>query len=213
MYHPHSKSNQRIEPALWGLVLTRENAVSILNDAPPSFLNRRSIITYLGYDNILIITQPSLSSCVQVIDGNVPILSAFEQYDIQEIAGESKQDNIILDESAPSPLEVVFGTEPEHNWCFYYQTASLAFQRGEYETVLDIKQKAKRAGFSAQDPVEWMPFLQAAILLEDYEQANEMARFIKKDSFLQLQVCNILPQKDAFNEEMKDFIRKTFCIN
>jgi hypothetical protein len=51
-------------------------------------------------------------------------------------------------------------------------------------------------------------------LLEDYEQANEMARFIKKDSFLQMQVCNILPQKDVFNkEEMKDFIRKTFCIN
>jgi hypothetical protein len=213
MYHPQSKSNERIEPALWGLVLTRENAVSILNDAPPSFLNRRSIVTYLGYDNILIITQPSLSSCVQVIDSNMPIVSAYEQYDIEMIASESNQNNILLDEDHAPLSDLVFGSEPQHDWCFYYQTASLAFQRGEYETVLEIKQKAKRAGFFAQDPVEWMPFLQSAILLEDYEQASEMVRFIKKDSFLQLQVCSILPQKDVFNEEMKDFIRKTFCIN
>ena len=213
IYHPQSMDSQRVEPAIWGLVLNRESAVSILNHAKPSFVNRRSIITYLGYDNILIITQPSLSSCVLVIDGNMPIVSAYEQYDIQMVASESNQNNILLDVNHAPLSNLVFGSEPPHDWCFYYQTASLAFQRGEYETVLDIKQRAKREGFSAQDPVEWMPFLQSAILLEDYEQANEMARFIKKDSFLQLQVCNFLPQNSAFNEEMKDFIRKTFCIN
>jgi hypothetical protein len=176
-------------------------------------VNRRSIVTYLGYDNILIITQPSLSSCAHIIDGNMPIVSTYEQYDIQMVASESNQNNILIDVNHASLPDFVFGSAPQHDWCFYYQTASLAFQRGEYETVLDIKQKAKRAGFSPQDPVEWMPFLQSAILLEDYEQASELARFIKKDSFLQLQVCNFFPQNSLFNEEMKDFIRKTFCIN
>ncbi|MBL8050774.1 MAG: hypothetical protein JNM46_06085, partial [Anaerolineales bacterium] len=176
IYYPQSTNPQRAEPAIWGLVLNRESTMSILNHAAPTFLSRRSIITYLGYDDILILTQPSLSSCVQVIDGNLSFVSAFEQYDIQTIAGESNQSNIVLDQNTPPPLEVVFGTEPEHDWCYYYQMASLAFQRGEYETVLDIKQKAKRLGYSAKDPVEWIPFLQAAILLENYDEASELAR-------------------------------------
>ncbi|NJN80001.1 MAG: hypothetical protein HC797_05770 [Anaerolineales bacterium] len=212
IYHPQSQDENSPKPALWGLVLNRENTISILNQAKPELLNRRSIITYLGYDNILILTQPSLSSCVQVIDGNFPIVSEYEQYDIQAIASKSNQNNVILDYSASSPLEVVFGAEPQHEWCFYYQSASLAFQRGDYESVLDIKQKAKKLGFSAQDPVEWMPFLQAAILLEDYDQAVEIARFIKKSSFLELQACNYLRKLPNLGEQMDNFITKTFCI-
>lgn len=213
IYYPKSTQPQKIQPALSGLVLNRASVISILNHAELTFLNRRSIITNIGYDNILILTQPSLSSCVQVLDGNFPITSEYEQYDIQIIAGESNLSNIILDKKAPPPLEVVFGSEPEHDWCYYYQTASLAFQRGDYESVLDIKQKAERSGFSATDPVEWMPFLQAAILLEEYEQASEFARFIKRSSFLQAQACDNLQEMPNMNAEMNKYIQKTFCIN
>lgn len=213
IYYPESKNNQRVEPTLWGLVLNRESAISILNHAQPEFVNRRSIITYFGYDNILILTQPSSSSCVQVIDGNMPIVSEYEQYDIQLISSESNQNNIIVDENhAPLP-DVVFGTEPQHEWCFYYQTASFAFQQGDYETVLDIKKTAEKAGFAPKDPVEWMPFLQAAIILSDYDEATDLSRYIKKSSFLQLQACENLPKNARFDEQMKDFIEKTFCIN
>lgn len=213
IYYPESKNNQKVEPSLWGLVLNRESAISILNHAQPEFVNRRSIITYFGYDNILILTQPSSSSCVQIIDGNMPIVSDYEQYDIQLIASESKINNIILDETHAPPSDLVFGSEPQHEWCYYYQSASLAFQNGDYEKVLELKKTAEKAGFTAQDPVEWMPFLQAAILVSDYDEATQLSRYIKKSSFLQLQACENLPKNSNFDEQMKDFIQKTFCIN
>lgn len=213
IYYPESKNTQRVEPSLWGLVLNRESVTSILNQAQPKFINRRSITTYLGYDNILIFTQPSSSSCVQVIDGNIPMLSESEQYDIQMIASASNQNNIILDETHAPPPEFVFGSEPQLDWCFYYQTASLAFQNGQYEKVLEIKQTAEKAGFSPQDPVEWMPFLQAAILLSDDDAATQLSRLIKKSPFLQRQACENLPKLPNLDTQMNTFIQKTFCIN
>ncbi len=213
IYYPESKNNQRVEPMLWGLILNRESTISILNHAQPEFVNRRSIITYFGYDNILILTQPSASSCVQVIDGVSPIVSEYEQYDIQIVASESNQNNIVLDETHAPPPDLVFGSEPQHEWCFYYQKAVLAFQQGDYEKVLELKQNAEKAGFTPQDPVEWMPFLQASILLSDYDEAIQLSRFIKKSSFLQLQACENLPKTINFDQKMKDFTRETFCIN
>ena len=211
LYHPQSTNNQKVQPALWGLVLNQENTISILNNAEPALLNRRSIITYLGYDNILILTQPTPASCVQVIDGTLPFVSEYEQDDIHAISGESNLKNIVLDENPSPPLEVVFGTEPEHEWCYYYQTASLAFQRRDYETVLDIKQKAKKLGFSPEDPVEWMPFLHAALLLENYDEATEISRLIKKSPRLQLQVCTMLANSSQLNEQARTFAKRTFC--
>ncbi|KXK14672.1 MAG: hypothetical protein UZ14_CFX002001097 [Chloroflexi bacterium OLB14] len=213
IYYPESKNHQRVEPSLWGLILNRESTISILNHTQPEFVNRRSIITYFGYDNILILTQPSASSCVQVIDGVSPIVSEYEQYDIQIVASESNQNNIVLDETHAPPPDLVFGSEPQHEWCFYYQKAALAFQQGDYEKVLELKQNAEEAGFTPQDPVEWMPFLQASILLSDYDVAIQLSRFIKKSSFLQLQACENLPKTINFDQKMKDFTRETFCIN
>lgn len=213
IYYPQSKNTQRVEPVLWGAVLNRESSVSILNQADPLFLNRRSIITYLGYNNILLLTQPSSSSCMQVIDGNIPIVSENEQLDIQMIASESNQNNVILDKTHAPLSTLIFGSEPKHEWCFYYQTASLAFQHGEFEQVLEIKRTAEEEGFVAQDPVEWMPFLKSAILLNDYDEVAELARYIKKSSFLKLQACENLPKLQNLDPQMLEFIENTFCIN
>lgn len=213
IYYPMSRNPQRVEPEVWGLVLSSENVRSILAREHRTFLNRRSIITYLGYDNVLILTQPTLTSCVQALDGQFSVLSAYEQADIREIAGESHLDDIVLDVAAPiRPPEVVFGAEPKHTWCYYYQSASLALQKGDWATVLELKQAADRAGFAAQDPVEWMPFLQAAILSGDYDEANELARLIKKDSQLQEQACRVLQTLPALNAEAADYVKDTFCV-
>ncbi|MCC7117015.1 MAG: hypothetical protein IT310_00705 [Anaerolineales bacterium] len=213
IYAPQSKNPQRVEPELWGLVLTSENASSILERAEPKYVNRRSMITYLGYDNVLVLTQPTLASCVQALDGRLPITSTYEQADIREIAKESNLDDVILNsKTSARPPEVVFGPEPDHTWCYYYQTASLALQNGDFETVLNLRREAEHAGFAAQDSAEWVPFLQAAILSKNYAEADELTRRIKKDSSVQTQVCAILQTLPNLEPEMKTYIQSALCV-
>ncbi|MBL8076577.1 MAG: hypothetical protein JNM55_01330 [Anaerolineales bacterium] len=211
IYQPQSLEADLNRPALWGMVLTRENLTSILSHAEPEIINRRSILTYMDYGNVLVVTQPTSSSCVQVIDGQLPSVSEYEQYDIQLVAGESNIGDVILKEQAPRPPEIVFGQEPEHDWCYYYQKASLAYQRGDFQAVLDFGKKARKQGFSPLDSVEWMPFIQAAILLNDQELVLDLAPNVKKSPFLSLQACEIVKKLPIVDSGMQRFSEKTFC--
>jgi hypothetical protein len=211
IFHPQSMDAEMIRPALSGAVLTRASVVSILTEAEPVSVNRRTILTTMDYGNILILTQPTSASCVQVIDGEFPVLSEVEQYDISLVAGASDPKNIILNTQSPLPLQIVFGSEPEHDWCFYYQTASLAYQRGDWHTVVNLGQKARRMGFSAGDAVEWMPFLQGATLLGDRDEILLLAPKIKKSEFLALQACRVLAALPGLDEDSRSFVVKIFC--
>ncbi len=211
IYYPESSDPERLKPVVGAAVLTRDNLISILNQDEPKRIVRRSIITSMNYDNILILSQPVHGACVQVIDGKLPLLSGFEQYDLMLAAASSNLDNISYAEVPSSPPTIVFGQEPEHGWCYYYEKAALAYQQGNLQEVLALGQEARKKGFSATDPVEWMPFIQAAALLGDQQEILALAPKIKKEPFLARQACEVLSRMPEPNMEMKAFITQTFC--
>lgn len=213
IFYPQSLDAQKVNPALSAFVLNRAGVLLIQTNASPIILNRRSILTTIDYGNILILTQPASASCVQVVDGEHPVLSEFEQYDVSLIAGASDQKNIILNGQAPSPPQVIFGTEPEHTWCYYYQKASLAYQQGDWHAVVDLGRKARKMGVSAGDAVEWMPFLQAAALLGDRDEILALAPKIKKSPFLAMQACHTLTALPDLDEDSRAFVGNFFCEN
>ncbi len=211
IYQPQSADLEKNHPAIWGIVLTRENAAAIASKSAPVAINRRSILTYMDYRNTLILTQPTSASCVQVIDGAAPVTSDLEQYDIQLIANQSDQNNILINTQAPPPLPAVFGTEPAHGWCYFYQKAGLAYQRGDWQLVLDYAKKAKTQGVSAGDPVEWMPFVQAAMFLNERETVLEIAPKIKKSPVLTRQACQVFTELPNLEDSTREFSRQLFC--
>jgi hypothetical protein len=211
IYYPESSDPEQLKPVVGAAVLTRDNLVAILNQEDPKQVVRRSIITSMNYDNILIVTQPFNGACVQIIDGKLPLVSGFEQYDVMLAAASSNLDSISYDEVSNSPPTVVFGQEPEHGWCYYYEKAALAYQKGNWQEVLALGGEARKKGFSAIDPVEWMPFIQAAAILGDQQEILGLAPRIKKEPFLARQACEVLSDMPEPEEEMKAFIAQTFC--
>lgn len=211
IYYPESSDPERLKPVVGAAVLTRDNLVAILNHDQSKRIVRRSIITSLNYDKVLILTQPFNGACVQVIDGVMPVVSAFEQYDVMLVAGESDLDNISFDEVPHSPPEIVFGPEPEHGWCYYFEKAALAYQKGEWQEVLALEGEARKNRLSATDPVEWMPFIQAAAIVGDQELILSLAPKIKKESFLARQACDVLSEMTGPDRQMKAFLSQTFC--
>lgn len=168
-----------------------------------------------NYDNILVISQPSQSSCVHVIDGRWPYYSV-EDRDQILIAGEkSKIENVITDSEYPHLDESIFGPEPAHTWCYYFEKATLAIQEGDWQQAVDLGKQAIELGFHPNDRVEWIPFLQANAVLGNLEAFKEIAVRMSDLKFNRLQACDILNQMQEsgyqFSMEIKEQTAELLC--
>lgn len=81
-----------------------------------------------------------------------------------------------------TPPVSVFGTEPEHTWCYYFEKADLAYQEGDWENVITLMDEAKRQGFMPSDMKEYLPLLAAYLQTGDIESALDLSIQIKRIS-------------------------------
>jgi len=213
LYHPQSGDPVNIRPALSAAILSRENLNAILSGAPSEAINRRTILTNIDFNNILILSRPSSSSCVQVLDAANLAVSELEQNDIKLAGDKSDPTHILLNDMAATPNPYIFGMEPQHGWCYFYETASLAYQKGDWQTVLDIKDHAAKLGLAPADLVEWMPFIQSAALLGDKGTIADLAQKLKKSEFLTQQACQNLTHLPHVDSETGKLVRRTFCVS
>ncbi|MBI4762472.1 MAG: hypothetical protein ACOYYF_00205 [Chloroflexota bacterium] len=213
IYYPKPLDDKsRIRPALFAGVLNDQITNKILVRSSSEYDNRRNIITYADYGNILILSRPSLASCVQLLDGAQPELSAFEENRIMLVAPFSQAGNVLLDAEFHAPPVVVFGGEPPHTWCYYYEKASLARQRGEWDEVIKLGDEALKKNFVPQDPIEWMPFLQAYAREGNTNRLIEIKRYMKKaDPFVFLQMCKSLASMQGLDEKTLEIINMYYC--
>jgi hypothetical protein len=174
------------------------------------------IINYVrDYENVLVFTIPSEYSCLHIIDGESPVLSEFTSSAVMATASYSKLDRISSEQSLFSPPEDIFGTEPEHDWCFYFQKASLARQNEKYGEVARIAEEIKKEGLKPNDWSEWVPFIEGYAYTGNYSEAKKLIPIIREQPFVKYQVCEKL-EVDASNlpEEPVDFLKKNLrCPN
>jgi hypothetical protein len=157
-----------------------------------------------NYDDLLVISQPVEGSCVHVMDSRWPAFAAYEDLQIVSIAGKSKVDNIQPAGKPPVLPENLFGPEPGHGWCYYYQRADLARQTGDWAEVARLGSEAAGKGFAASDPLEWIPFVQAQILLGDAGALNDLLDGLRSNAaykadreYYKIQFCDSLRALDA----------------
>lgn len=211
IYYPESRSQEEVQPAIFGATLDRTTATRVLEHTGQQYVDRRGIHTYANYRNVLVLSQPTQRACVRVIDQNQPEFSSGEDERIMLLAPYSEAGRILPDEDFPVPPQAAFGTEPAHGWCYWYEKADYARQRGDWEEVARIGVQVARAGLTPADPIEWMPFLQAYAALGEQERLAELAPAIQADPFVLLQACRLLsglPLDPATRERVSEF----YCL-
>ena len=128
------------------------------------------------------------------------------------IAAKSKISNVVLNTNFQSPPEAIFGSEPQHGWCYYYEKADLAAQQGDWKTVASLGEKALSLGFYPSDSVEWMPFLQAYVKLDDTKKIHPLVSIINANSFLKMEACQILTSTaQTASADMQTLVQESFC--
>ena len=150
----------------------------------------RSIPLKKEFSKTLVMTTPSQSSCLHVIDGNSPELSSQVDERIARIATFSRIDLIRITDEPRTPPVAIFGSEPDHTWCYYYQSAALARQKKDWQRIVDLGDQALSEKLDSDDWIEWIPFIQAYAYMEDYDAANELASLVRYNHYTRQQACN-----------------------
>jgi hypothetical protein len=177
--------------------------------------NMRNINIVRDYGKPLIISLPSGHSCVHVLDGRRLALPFFENSQIKEIAGYS---NIELIDPSAKPItlrESIFGSEPDHGWCYYYQKIDLALQTGNFTEAARLADEANQKGLTPTDDTEWVPVIEAYARTA---QTHKTAATVKKiDKGVRNYIClhlsspvqSSLPARAP--NEFADVINKSLC--
>jgi hypothetical protein len=74
-----------------------------------------------------------------------------------------------------TPNVDIFGTEPVHTWCYYFEKADLARQMQDWESILDLKVNADSLGLKPNLGAEYLPFIAAYARLGEWEDAYKLS--------------------------------------
>lgn len=150
------------------------------------------VVDYGDYGYILAISQPAVDSCVHIIDRRWPWYS-FDDPDSVLVLGQNSNIRNVLANAAPLQVpEKIFGPEPEHGWCYYFEKADLALQQGDLQAVAVLANEAARLGLAPNEPLEWMPFLQAYAQTGDERAFAAALSKINTSRYNQVQACGVL---------------------
>ncbi len=218
IYSPEKQERMPVHVPIAASRLEADSILEILN-ANREFEQTDIVIknTYmvLDYESQLILSQPAAGSCVRALDPRWPDLSIHDPSFIHASARNSEVESIVVDGTAPTPLEAVFGPEPARDWCYYYQKADLARQRGDWDEIVSLAEEAEKLGLHPNDQVELMPFLQAYAFLGDPKQVKGISTRINTERFYKQQACRNLSAMAEFgyplSPEMARHVNELFC--
>lgn len=201
-------------PAIQAEVLTRETAYDILRGEVRD--NRvRDIRVRRNFSQLLLVSLPTPNSCAHILDGSLPVYSESESYLVQQVGRFSRVDRIVTLGERPTPPSAIFGNEPVHGWCYYYQMASLARQKGDWKGVADLYDQVREKNLKPGDQSEWVPFFEGLVNAGRYDEAKEMFRQeFRGRERLRLPICQQLnatlgyPEGLGYDEEK---VREILC--
>jgi len=212
IYYPEKQSSENIQPGIFASVLNKTTVLKVLTRDRQKYDNRKNIETYPNHRNILILTQPTPSSCVHVINGLQPEFSQREPDSVRVIGSYSEIEHVLADEAPHAPPTVVFGSEPARGWCYYYERADLARQRGDWDEILRIGNEAAEKGLAPGDNIEWMPFLQAYAQTSKVERLTDLAPVMASDHYTAQQACRIIGSMPGLSSKVVVTISSLYCL-
>ncbi len=188
-------------PAIQAEVLNSDTTENILK---LRVLNNdvRDIPLHRDFNNLLLMSMSPVSSCLHIVDGSLPVYSQGEALLLKQVGEYSHVDRIIPTGEALAPPASIFGAEPEHNWCYYYQKASLARQMGDWEEVDRLYKEVNKLRLNTSDKSEIIPFFEALVNLGQYDDARSLYRKqIRGSPEVRLSVCESLENDPGYAPE------------
>jgi hypothetical protein len=215
IYFPEKQDTLPIKIQLPASIPTGETIINIIGHGKGRDWDRRGNFIHEDFTAVLVLTQPATGSCVRILDGAMPELSPLDSYGTMLIASHSLIGNVNMAATAPTLPGDIFGPEPVHGWCYYYEKADLAGQMGDWASVIALGEEAAAKGLGPLDRVEWTPFLRAYVATRQMDKLGHYPGIMSEVAFIRNQTCQILKQTAAETHpddlELLTFIDDNYC--
>jgi hypothetical protein len=189
IYYPEARS-----PILATEILT-EHTAELVRLGTRDVRGMRKLIEFpRDFNQSLLAVMPSRGTCLHVLESASPELPADSESLVRSMVDYSHAERIVTEVAPTIPPETIFGSEPEHTWCWYYETAALARQRGDWQAIAALGEQVEALGLRPLDRSEWMPFFHAYINLSLDEPAELAAIWIRDREQIRHSLCDHLSQ-------------------
>jgi hypothetical protein len=171
-------------------------------------------------DSLVVYYKPGAGRCLWVLSPE-----DFDNPDLPEITIEALPvANLARIQPEPIPGDYppqdLFDAEPAHDWCYYYQKASLAVQFKDWEAALTLLEQAESQGHRPGNAYEWFPFIHAAAETERWDLALELTNTaLQEKEDLSPRLCRTwanlqtrLDPPDQIDERIQAFSDRAECI-
>ena len=212
IYFPEFIGEIPVHYPVSGLTLNSENLPGILDGTQVHQSGYRSHTYTIDYSNMLVLSQPTLNSCVHVIYEGMPLISEYDPLEVSLVAPGSKIENVIADAEPIEPPVTIFGRDTEGGWCNYFQAADLAAQLGDWRRVVDLGNEAETLALSPDDRVEWLPFLKAYAITGDAVTLKQLSKRVIGEKSIRLRTCEMLTGiEQPLNDDVREVIDASYC--
>lgn len=133
----------------------------------------RNVIFYGNSSDAIAILHQTSASCLRVLD-SVYMYDPLLDEGNEKLIPVSDLSRIIADPTPASPDADIFGPEPAHTWCYYFQKADLARQMQDWNKILDLYQQTQQLGLNPQYGAEYVPFIEAFAQTGDWQTAYDL---------------------------------------
>jgi len=221
LLYPQDAGRQRL--AYWVYSLQPRFAIDP-SDSPLGIPLRTQFrtLTFEGVtgDSLVIYYDPNRANCLwalgpdDVLNPDIPDLT-------RRMLPASSLDRISAQAvNGSAPDERVFGAEPAHTWCYFYQKADLAARQGDWAVVARLADEARtnpeytpKSSFF-KTPHEWIPFIEGYAHTGRWRDAQEItiqaanvyqARYREEFCALWLNLLNSTrpdPERDEARDEV-----------
>jgi hypothetical protein len=137
--------------------------------------------TFTGSTDQLIAMVYSPPGCVRILDPELDPVNQMLPLLIRQAAALSRVDLIQpIPAGTPAvPMTQIFGTEPSHGWCYYFEKADLARQQKDWAQVATLGDEAFAQGDYPNDPAERLVFIEGYAHTDQWEKAINLTHEAK----------------------------------
>ena len=134
-----------------------------------------------GNTSQMLLVNFSPPGCLHILDPEIDSENKFiSDLPLRDAAPFSNPE-LILTKGEPV-LPEIYAPEPKHGWCYYFQKAELARQRGDWAQVVKLGEKAYSSGDYPNDPTENFVFIEAYAYINDWGNAEQLSLSAKRVS-------------------------------
>jgi hypothetical protein len=148
---------------------TTDNLV-VVHYAPPGCFR----VLHPVYDRDLPQAPLNVEAAGRWIAAGVPVLpqSSYRALPLSNL------NQILPDAQASASPPAIFGVEPDHKWCYYFEKADLERQQGNWVGVAEIADEVFAVPYYPDDYAEYLPFVEAYARTGRWEAARDLTRSV-----------------------------------